>query len=83
MASSTSSRRVSGVVSGGGGGWGDPLERDPERVLRDVGDGVVSVEAARDAYGVVLDASGSAVDAKETEARRRALREGRAAELPA
>ena len=71
------------VVAGGGGGWGDPLERDPERVLRDVGDEIVSVEAARDAYGVVLDASGTAVDAEKTEARRRALRQGRAAERAA
>ena len=39
----------------GGGGWGDPYEREPERVLRDVRDGVVSVEAARREYGVVID----------------------------
>ena len=68
------------LISGGGGGWGDPLERDPDRVLRDVGDGVVSIETARDTYGVVLDASGTFVDAKKTEARRRALRQHPAAE---
>jgi N-methylhydantoinase B len=38
----------------GGGGYGDPLERDPERVARDVEGGLVSVERARDVYGVVL-----------------------------
>jgi N-methylhydantoinase B len=38
----------------GGGGWGDPLDRDPRRVARDVGDGKVSVTAARSDYGVVL-----------------------------
>jgi N-methylhydantoinase B len=38
----------------GGGGWGDPLERDPEAVLRDVLDGKVSAHAAEHDYGVVL-----------------------------
>ena len=41
--------------SGGGGGWGDPLQRDPERVLEDVKNEFVSVEAARKDYGVVID----------------------------
>ena len=39
---------------GGGGGWGDPLDRPAERVLDDVLDEYVSVEAARRDYGVVL-----------------------------
>ena len=39
---------------GGGGGWGDPLERPAEQVLDDVLDEYVSVEAARREYGVVL-----------------------------
>jgi N-methylhydantoinase B len=39
---------------GGGGGWGDPCARDPQRVLEDVLDEYVSPAAARDAYGVVL-----------------------------
>ncbi len=42
------------VVTTGGGGWGDPLEREPDRVLRDVIQGKVSAEAARIDYGVVL-----------------------------
>ncbi len=42
---------------GGGGGWGDPLERDPDRVLDDVLDEYVSVESARRDYGVVLTGS--------------------------
>ena len=41
--------------SGGGGGYGDPLERPPEAVREDVIDGYVSVEAARDIYGVVIE----------------------------
>jgi len=42
---------------GGGGGWGDPLERDPQAVLDDVIDEYVSVEGARRDYGVVLTGS--------------------------
>jgi len=41
--------------TGGGGGFGDPSERDPERVRDDVRDGYVSLEAAAGDYGVVLD----------------------------
>ncbi|MGI9332469.1 MAG: hydantoinase B/oxoprolinase family protein, partial [Gammaproteobacteria bacterium] len=39
----------------GGGGWGDPLERDPSRVLEDVLDEKVSAKCARDEYGVQID----------------------------
>lgn len=42
---------------GGGGGWGDPLQRDPQKVLEDVLDEYVSIEGARRDYGVVLRGS--------------------------
>ncbi len=42
---------------GGGGGWGDPLDRDPQAVLDDVWDEYVSVEGALRDYGVVIDGS--------------------------
>jgi N-methylhydantoinase B len=42
---------------GGGGGWGDPLHRDPEAVLDDVWDEYVSIAAAREEYGVVITGS--------------------------
>ncbi len=42
----------------GAGGWGDPLERDPGRVLRDVLNGFVSSRAAADQYGVALTPDG-------------------------
>lgn len=42
------------VLTSGGGGWGDPLDRDPAAVLLDVRSGVISAEAAETAYGVVL-----------------------------
>lgn len=53
----------------GGGGWGSPLERDPERVAQDVRNDVVSREAARRDYGVVLTDAGE-VDAAATAAAR-------------
>ena len=43
------------VEFAGGGGWGDPLERDVGRVRDDVARGYVSLEAAREDYGVALD----------------------------
>ncbi len=42
------------VVTTGGGGWGDPLEREPELVLKDAIEGRVSIKSASDDYGVVL-----------------------------
>ena len=54
----------------GGGGFGDPLTRDPARVARDVALGYVSREAAKRDYGVALDAKG-AVDAAATAALRK------------
>ena len=53
-------------VTGTGGGFGDPLEREPERVREDVLDGYVTVEEARTVYGVALDAESLEPDAAET-----------------
>jgi N-methylhydantoinase B len=61
------------MQSAGGGGFGDPLAREPERVRADVAAGYVSGERARDGYGVALTADG-AVDEAATQARRTALR---------
>ncbi|GAA1738311.1 hydantoinase B/oxoprolinase family protein [Luedemannella helvata] len=66
-------------ITWGGGGWGDPLERDPEQVRHDVERGLVTVEGARQ-YGVVLDAAG-VVDLNRTRALRAELAATRA-ELP-
>ncbi|MDQ6674333.1 MAG: hydantoinase B/oxoprolinase family protein [Chloroflexota bacterium] len=57
----------------GGGGWGDPLEREPELVALDVVQGKVSRDSARDDYGVVVTQTGEdafAVDAAATRALR-------------
>jgi N-methylhydantoinase B len=58
----------------GGGGWGDPLARPPELVLRDVRDGVLSSTAAERDYAVVLSADGRGVDQARTCACRSARR---------
>ena len=55
----------------GGGGYGDPLERDPELVQQDVIAGLVSVDSARDDYGVVFKPDqGYAIDLVATDALR-------------
>jgi N-methylhydantoinase B len=58
----------------GGGGFGDPLERDPETVEEDVIQGYVSVEKAREDYGVVIDPASLKADLAATEELRRSMR---------
>ena len=58
-------------ITWGGGGWGDPLDRDPALVLKEIGQGLVTVEGAKD-YGVVI--TGGAVDEAATTALRDKLR---------
>jgi N-methylhydantoinase B len=60
------------MQSAGGGGFGDPLARDPERVRRDVMGGYVSAARAREGYGVVLTPGGE-IDAAATVAERTRL----------
>jgi len=68
------------TLSYSGGGWGDPLQRDPERVKTDVRDGYVSVDGAARSYGVVIvgdpdeDPQGLSIDAGATTALRTKLR---------
>ncbi|MCZ6454055.1 MAG: hydantoinase B/oxoprolinase family protein [Alphaproteobacteria bacterium] len=68
----------------GGGGWGDPLEREPERVQVDVLQGKVSFEAARSDYGVILSPGddGPEVDFEATKKLRAELRDSRSEPLP-
>lgn len=67
-------------ATGGGGGWGDPLERDPQRVLTDVRDEYVSIEGALGDYGVVVEGDpqrnpeGLVVDEAATQAERASRR---------
>ena len=64
------------MPSAGGGGYGDPLERDPEKVRADLEAGYISPERGSERYGVVLDADGG-VDEATTRASRRAIAERR------
>ena len=67
-------------VTWGGGGWGDPLQRDPALVATEVRRGLVSADGAR-RYGVVLAADGGVDDGGTSELREQ-LRAARPAELP-
>lgn len=58
----------------GGGGWGNPLDRDPALVQDDVMDGLVSIGRAREAYGVVLDEQTLELQVDATEKVRKELR---------
>lgn len=68
------------IIFNGGSGWGDPLERDPEMVLRDVRDEYVTIEGAERDYGVVIggdparDPEGLVLDLVATEELRAELR---------
>ena len=61
------------VETCGGGGYGPAWERDPVLVLVDVLEEKVSVERAREVYGVEIDASDGSIDVAATDERRRAL----------
>lgn len=72
----TGSPGEKGVVTirtAGGGGFGPPLERDPDKVRNDVLEGLVSPEAARDIYGVALTGANLEVDINATAELRREL----------
>jgi N-methylhydantoinase B len=68
---------VYAVLCSAAGGFGDPLDRDPESVRHDVEQYSVSTDAARDIYGVVIDGSSGEVDRAATEAVRGARRKSR------
>lgn len=53
-------------ITGGGGGYGNPLERDPELVLNDYLDGYLTVEQSAREYGVVIDPAKKSYDADKT-----------------
>jgi N-methylhydantoinase B len=67
------------VRGGGGGGFGPPHEREPERVREDVRQGYVTVDAARDLYGVSIHPETFEIDAEATSRLRAAASSRRAA----
>jgi N-methylhydantoinase B/oxoprolinase/acetone carboxylase alpha subunit len=62
---------------GAGGGYGDVLERDPQRVMKDVEEGIASPDTARDLYKVVFDENNLVVDGEATQEARAAERRAR------
>jgi N-methylhydantoinase B len=65
------------VAWNGGGGFGDPLDRDPRQVQSDVACNFVSREAARNVYGVAIDSATGALDLAATKALRAQMRNAR------
>jgi acetone carboxylase, alpha subunit len=65
------------LTQGAGGGFGDPLERDPEGVMTDLRDGLISEWVAKEIYRVVYDARTFTVDVAATDAERKKERESR------
>ncbi|MEA2927973.1 MAG: N-methylhydantoinase [Hyphomicrobiales bacterium] len=64
-------------VLAGGGGWGDPLERNPQAVLRDVRNELLSAARAKADYGVIVDTKNWRVDAAASEKLRTEIRRAR------
>lgn len=60
--------------SGGGGGWGDPLDRDLELVRMDVKNEYISIKDAREIYGVVIDPGTLTIRWEETKKLREEMR---------
>jgi N-methylhydantoinase B len=54
------------IMTSSGGGYGDPLDRDPQKVLADVRNELVSIQVAKEIYGVVLHEDISGVNLEET-----------------
>jgi N-methylhydantoinase B len=65
--------------SGGGGGVGDPLDREVEKVRSDVINEYISIQAAKDTYGVIIDPESFDVDHEPTKALRAKLKSGKLA----
>ena len=64
------------ITTGGGGGYGDPFDRDSELVLQDVINGFVSVSAAERDYGVMVNLRSRYIDVDATQ-RLRSEKKGR------
>ena len=69
------------IVAPNGGGFGDPLEREPWRVREDVLDGFTTLEQAREVYGVVLVGDECTIDEEATAVARNGILAGRRPEV--
>ena len=63
--------------TGGGGGYGDPLEREPKAVLQDLQEGKITEPVAADIYGVIINKEKWIVDAEATRRQRRKVKQSR------
>jgi N-methylhydantoinase B len=63
------------METSGGGGYGDPLERDPERIAKDLGEGLITKEKAKTRYGVIF--KGNGIDSVKTNQERETKRKDR------
>ena len=75
--SKSATATASSSRTAGGGGWGDPLERPPERVRNDVARGLLSAAAAEQYYGVAINGPRFDADANATHSLRESLRSAR------
>jgi N-methylhydantoinase B len=58
---------IARLVTSAGGGWGDPMERDPQLVLEDYRDDYITVGTAEEVYGVVIDKDDNSIDIEATD----------------
>ena len=65
------------ICTAGGGGWGDPLDRDTDKVLDDVKDGFISLNGAMESYGVIINSSSMLIDQNGTKIAREQLKNTR------
>jgi N-methylhydantoinase B len=69
-------------IAGGGGGYGNPYLRPAEQVVREVRNGTLSLQKAREDYGIVIDPKTLNLDESQTERLRRKEKRGKAKLLP-
>jgi N-methylhydantoinase B len=63
------------IRSGGGGGWGYPLERNPKLVLMDYKNGLISTNLAKEKYGVIINERKLSVDWENTKKMREEIKQ--------
>ncbi len=65
------------IRTSGGGGWGDPLDRDPKLVLEDLKNQLITTEIAENIYGVVINANTLQINWEKTKEKRNQLKKAR------
>jgi N-methylhydantoinase B len=65
------------IRTSGGGGWGDPLERDPKLVLEDYKNDLITLDIAANTYGVIIDPINNEINWEKTKEQREKLKKKR------